>query len=285
MMRVLKFVVLLLLAIAAVGPFIWLLITALRGASEPVFAWPPTFVPAAPTLGNFVSVWQQAPMGLYLLNSAAMAAIAVGLNLLLSVLAGYPLARMQFKGSRWVSGFIVLTMLVPFQVLLIPLYLQFQQLGLAGEPAGLLGRVLPAQLGAWLGMALPIAVSGFGMLMVRQKLLSVPLSLEESAVLDGCNSWQVLMHIHLPQLKATLTVLAVFTFMAAWGELLWPSVLVGNSRFYPLAVGLVQLQGLFSANWRLIAVGTILSMVPVLVVFLMAQKQFMAGSLSGAVKE
>jgi putative chitobiose transport system permease protein len=279
-----RYLLLSLLSVLAVGPFAWLLVTALRGPNEAVFSWPPSFWPSAPTLQNFLEVWQTAPMGDYLLNSVGMSLLAVGCNLILSILAGYPLARMNFPGQKIILIAIILAMLLPFQVLLIPLYLLFQQLGLSGDGGGLLGDWLPHRLAAWAGMALPFAVSSFGMLMVRQKLLSIPTALEESAVLEGCNSLQLLYHVHLPQLRPTLAVLAVFTFMAVWGELLWPSVLVGNGKFYPFSVGLVQLQGLFSTNWRLIAAGTILSIVPVLALFLLAQRQFMAGSLEGSVK-
>ncbi|MEB3206529.1 MAG: carbohydrate ABC transporter permease [Vampirovibrionales bacterium] len=279
-----RYLILLLLSALAVGPFAWLLVTALRGSQEAVFSWPPSFWPASPTLSHFIDVWRAAPMGDYLINSMAMSTLAVGCNVFLSVLAGYPLARMHFAGKQLLLVLIILAMLLPFQVLLIPLYLLFQHLGLSGDGGGLLGSWLPHRLAAWVGMALPFAVSSFGMLMVRQTLLSIPASLEESAVLEGCNSLQLLWHVHLPQLRATLSVLAIFTFMAVWGELLWPSVLVGNGRYYPFSVGLVQLQGLFSTNWRLIAAGTLLSILPVLMVFMVAQRQFMSGSLEGAVK-
>lgn len=271
----LRYGVLGLLALQAVGPFLWLLSTALKGSGENIFAYPPQFIPAHPTLDNFFSVWQKVPMPWFFINSIVVTILTIFFNITLSVLAAYPLARMRFKGQNTIFFSILATMMIPFQVLMIPLYLICLKLNLT-DSAGLVN--------GWLGLVLPFAVSGFGIFFVRQALVTLPKELEESAVLDGCNSWQILWHILLPLIRPTLATLAVFAFMGAWGEFLWPSIILSNPQHFTLPVGLVQLQSAFSADWKLIAAGTLLSMVPMLIFFFALQRYFVSGATAGSVK-
>jgi putative chitobiose transport system permease protein len=182
---------------------------------------------------------------------------------------------MQFKGKRWWLLGVLATMMIPFQVIMIPLYLLLLQLHLTGTD-GLIQ--------SWFGRALPLAISGFGIFFVRQALLSIPRALEESAILDGCDSWQVLWHVMVPLIRPTLATLAVFTFMASWGEFLWASIMLSTPETFTLPVGLVQLQGIFSADWRLIAAGTVMSMIPIMVLFFSLQRYFVRGAMMGSVK-
>lgn len=267
--------ILMLLVVLSIGPFLWLLSTALKSGGENIFAYPPRFLPDQPTLGNFVEVWGKVPMMAYFINSLVVTGLSVILNLVFSVLAAYPLARMQFRGQQAFFYAILATMMIPFQVIMIPLYLIMLKMHL-NDTAGVVN--------GWLGMVIPFAVSGFGIFFVRQAMVTLPKDLEESAVLDGCNSFQVLWRVLLPLITPTLAALAVFTFMATWGEFLWPSILLSEPEHFTLPLGLVQLQGAFSANWRLIAAGTILSILPVLAFFLVLQRHFVSGTLAGSVK-
>lgn len=275
MKKPLRYVILILLTIISIGPFLWLLSTALKGPGENIFAYPPQFIPKQPTLANFAAVWQKVPMLQFFINSIVVTLLTIFCNLSLSVLAAYPLARMHFRGQGVLFFSILATMMIPFQVLMIPLYLICLKLNLV-DSAGLIN--------GWLGLVLPFAVSGFGIFFVRQALVTLPRELEESAVLDGCNSWQILWHVLLPLIRPTLATLAVFGFMAAWGEFLWPSVILSEPTHFTLPLGLVQLQSAFSSDWKLIAAGTLLSMIPVLVFFFALQRYFIAGALSGSVK-
>lgn len=270
-----QYVILILLTIISIGPFLWLLSTAMKGTGENIFAYPPQFIPQNPTLSNFVAVWQKVPMLQFFINSTVVTLLTIFFNLSLSVLAAYPLARMRFKGRGVLFFGILATMMIPFQVLMIPLYLICLKLNLT-DSAGLVN--------GWLGLVLPFAVSGFGIFFVRQALVTLPRELEESAVLDGCNSWQILWHVLLPLIRPTLATLAVFAFMAAWGEFLWPSIILSEPTHFTLPLGLVQLQSAFSSDWKLIAAGTLLSMIPVLLFFFALQRYFIAGALSGSVK-
>ncbi len=276
----LRYALLCTLAFFAIGPFLWLLSTALKSGSENIFAYPPKLLPETPTLGNFTEVWQKLPMLNFFLNTLVITGLTVLFNLLFSLLSAYPLARMSFRGRQAIFTLVLATMMIPFHVVMIPLYLFMLKLGLTDSNAGLFG----SHANGWLGLVLPFSVSGFGIFFVRQALVSLPKELEESAVLDGCTSVDVLFRVLLPLMLPTMATLAVFTFMAMWGEFLWPSILQSDPQQFVLSVGLVQLQGAFSANWRLIAAGTLLSMIPVLVFFVVLQRYFVSGVLAGSVK-
>lgn len=278
--KIMAYGLLVLLSLAAVGPFLWLLSTALKSSDENIFSAVPQLIPAKPTIANFQEVMQKVPMVAYVINSTIVAILTVVLNLALSVLAAYPLARMKFKGQKMMVLLVLSTMMIPFQVIMIPLYLIVLKLGLVDSNPAIFGGLI----NGWLGLVLPFAISGFGIFFVRQAFLALPKELEECAMLDGCNSFQILTKVFLPLLGPTLATLAVFTFMAAWGEFLWPSIVQSEPKQFMLPLGLIQLQGAFSANWRLIAAGTILSMVPIIVFFLALQRYFVSGNLSGSVK-
>ncbi|MBK8190114.1 MAG: carbohydrate ABC transporter permease [Vampirovibrionales bacterium] len=275
-------VILLILAALAIGPFLWLLSTALRSGDETIFG-AVSLLPKRPTLENFAEVWRRADMGAFLINSLVISALTVVMNLTLSVLCAYPLARMRFAGRSMVFAAVLATMMIPFQVMMIPLYLLTLKLGLS-DSAPLWPGLSDHRLQTWLGLSAPFAISGFGIFFVRQALASLPRDLEESAALDGCNSWQTLRLVLLPMIRPALATLAVFCFMASWGEFLWPSILVSKQASFTLPVGLAYLQGAFSANWRLIAAGAVLSMLPVLGLFALTQRAFVSGANAGAVK-
>lgn len=269
LLKALWAVVLIALALLTVGPFAWLLVTALKGPGENIFAYPPSLWPAAPTLENFRLVWEAVPLGRYFLNSVGISLVSVVLNVLLASLAAYPLARMRFKGSKGIEAALLATLMVPLPVLMIPLFLLVTKLGLINSYAGLL---------------LPTAVNAFGIFLMRNAFLAVPRELEEAALIDGATSWQIFWRVLVPLVMPSLATLAIFDFVAAWGDFLWPLLVLKNPDLYTLPVGIAYLAGTFSANWRLIAAGAVLAILPILLVFLFLQRYFIAGQTEGAVK-
>ena len=211
----------------------------------------------------------------YALNSFIVASFTVVLNLIFSALAAYPLARMNFKGKNIIFFGILATIMVPFQAIMLPIYIITLKLNLVDSYGNLNG---------YLGLILPFAVNAFGIFLLRQAFLAVPRELEESAVIDGCNSLQIFFKVLLPLIKPSLAVLAIFTFIGSWGEFLWPSIILTKDSLYTLPVGINDLQGAFSANYRLIAAGSIVSIIPIVIFFLSLQKYFIQGSTEGAVK-
>ena len=260
----------LLLALISAGPFLWLLSTALKGPEENLFAYPPRFIPRNITLGNFAYVFAGIPFPRYLMNSFFTAGISVALNLGIAGTAAYPLARMAFPGKKLIFMAILSTMMIPFQVTMIPIFIFATRLGLKNSYAGLV---------------LPTAVTAFGIFLIRQAFLVIPRSLEEAALIDGSRSWTVFSRILIPLAKPSLAVLAIFSFLNSWGNFLWPMLILDQKKKFTLPLGLQDLQGTFTNDWRLIAAGTVVSVLPVLIVFLFAQKYFVQGAWAGAVKE
>lgn len=267
--------VLILVSLLSIFPFIWLISTSLKGNSENIFAYPPTIIPEDFTWANYIGVWDKVDFIGYFLNSMIVAGGTVILNLILSAMAGYPLARMEFKGKKFVFFSILATIMIPFQAIMLPVYLITLKLHLVDSVSNFAG---------FIGMIMPFAVSAFGIFLMRQAFLGIPKEMEEAAVIDGCNVWQLFWKVLLPMVKPSLAVLAIFTFIGSWGEFLWPSIVLTKESMYTLPVGVNNLQGMFSSNWRFIAAGSILSTVPILIFFLAMQRYFISGENDGAVK-
>ena len=274
--KILAHLFLLILSIISVGPFIWLISTAMKSPNEDIFSYPPVFIPSQPTIENFIGVWNKVPFGDYLWNSIIVSIFTILLNLVLSSLAAYPLARMKFKGKNFVFYAILSTIMVPFQVIMIPIYLMTLKLNLVDSVSNIAG---------FAGLILPFAVNAFGIFLMRQAFLTIPKELEEAAVIDGCSAFDIWWRVMMPLVKPALATLAIFTFVGAWSEFLWPSIVLTKQEMYTLPVGINHLQGVFSANWRYIAAGAIISTIPILVLFLALQRYFIGGTTQGAVKE
>ena len=267
--------ILIIVSLLSVFPFIWLLSTALKGPDENIFQYPPVFIPEQFTFANFKGVWHQIPFMLYFWNSMIVAVFTVILNLILSSLAAYPLARMDFKGKKPVFYLLLSTIMIPFQAIMLPVYLIILKLNMVDSVNNFMG---------FLGLILPFAVNAFGIFLMRQAFLAIPRELEEAAFVDGCNVFKIWWKILIPMVKPTLAVLAIFTFIGSWGEFLWPSIVLTKKALYTLPVGVNDLQGMFSANWRYIAAGSLISTIPILIFFIAMQKYFISGENDGAVK-
>jgi putative chitobiose transport system permease protein len=266
--RTFLYIALFFVAAITAAPFVWILLTALKG-SEDVFAFPPEIIPSELHFGNFVETWQVVPFGTYILNSTIVAVGMVGLNVLLASLAAYPLARMEFKGKTVLFILILSTMMVPEQVIMIPLYQITMNMGL---------------LNTLTGVILPFSVNAFGIFLMRQFYLTIPKELEDAAIVDGCSPFRIWWSIMLPLSKPAVATLTVFTFVAAWSSFLWPLVILQETEKFTLPVGLAYLMGQFSANFKYVAAGSVIAILPVLAVYWAMQRYFIQGILSGGVK-
>jgi putative chitobiose transport system permease protein len=252
-----------------IGPFLWLLSTSLKSASENIFTYPPNFIPQSITFENFSRVFASQPFFTYLLNSALVAAISVFLNLLLASLAAYPLARMPFKGRSFIFAVLLASMMLPFQLLMIPVYELAVALGLQNT---------------YLGLVLPHACTAFGIFFMRQAFLAIPVALEEAAMMEGVSRLKIWWYVLMPLVKPSLATLAVFSFIASWGDFLWPLIIIDQPSLFTLPLGVNRLAATFSLDWRLIAAGAIFSIIPILVFFTFTQRYFIEGAMKGAVK-
>ena len=267
--------VLIFASLLSIFPFIWLISTSLKGNSENIFAYPPQIIPVDFTWDNYIGVWHRVNFIGYFINSMIVAAGTVILNLILSSLAAYPLARMEFKGKKITFFAVLATIMIPFQAIMLPVYLITIKLHLTDNYGSFAG---------FMGLIMPFAVSAFGIFLMRQAFLTIPKEMEEAAIVVGCNVFQIFWKVLLPMVKPSLAVLAIFTFIGSWGEFLWPSIVLTKEAMYTLPVGVNNLQGMFSSNWRYIAAGSILATIPILIFFLAMQKYFISGENEGAIK-
>lgn len=262
---------LLLIAIAAVTvyPFLWVFFTSFKGASDPVYTVPPQLIPRAPTLANYLRVWNQLPIPNFFANSIIVALATVVFNLLVCSLAAYPLAKMQFKGRNAIFYLILATFAVPAQLTSIPSYV------LAVNVFKYYDNIL--------SLIFPSLATAFNIFMLRQAFMSVPNELIEAAKCDGASELRIWWSVLLPVIRPTLATAAIFVFVNQWNDFFWPSLMLHTRSHMTLQVGLVALQGMFASDARGVAAGVTLTVIPILIFFVTLQKYFVHG-LGGALK-
>ena len=265
----LQLALLLLLALLTLLPLLWLVSTSLKGPSEDIFTSPPALLPSRPSLEAYGRLFHDYPMGTYLLNSALVSGVAVVANLLFSSLAAYPLARLSFRGREAVLALIVATVLIPFQVVMIPLYVLMVRVGLRNS---------------LMALVLPQATTAFGIFLLRQSFLAVPKELEEAARIDGCTPVGEWWNVLIPAARPDLITLGMLTFIGTWSDFLWPLIIIDEPKIYTLPLGLQQLASSFSLDWRLVAAGSVVSILPVLVLFIFLQRTILPTQTADAVK-
>ena len=265
----LQLTLLLLLALVVLLPLLWLVSTSLKGPAENIFTSPPALLPSQPSLAAYGQLFAANPMLTYLRNSALVSALAVLANLLFCSLAAYPLARLRFRGRGLVLALVVATILIPFQVVMIPLYLLMVQLGLRNS--------------LW-ALILPQAATAFGIFLLRQSFLGVPVELEEAARIDGCSPLGEWWNVMIPAARSDLITLAMFVFIGSWSDFLWPLIILDDPGLYTLPLGLQQLASSFSLDWRLVAAGSVVSILPVLLLFILLQRFILPNASGDAVK-
>lgn len=266
---VLRYVLLLAVLALTVGPFLWQLSTSLKGPNEDIFSSPPKFFPSDPTLDNYSRVADTIPVWDYALNSLKVASANVVTNCVGSALAGYALARLRYRGRRAATLAFILAMLVPVEGIIIAQFTTMRDLGLNNT---LLGVLLPGSVGA------------MNVLLMRNAFLNLPVEIEEAAFVDGANVWQRFLRIALPSVKGTLAVVAIFAFMGSWDDFLWPLIVLSDPENFTLTIGLNYLHGTFANDERLVAAGTIIAVLPLIVLFAGLQRFFFRGVGEGAVK-
>ena len=267
--RCLQLAVLILLALMVLIPLLWLVSTSLKGPAEDIFSSPPALLPAQPSLNAYWTLFEKNPLTTYLINSAVVSVTAVVANLLFCSLAAYPLARLQFSGRGVVLALVVATILIPFQVVMIPLYLLMVQLVLRNT---------------LLALVIPQAATAFGLYLLRQSFLGVPKELEEAARIDGCSRLGEWWNVMIPAAQADLITLGMFVFIGTWGDFLWPLVILDDPNLYTLPLGLQQLSSSFSLDWRIVAAGSVVSILPVLLLFVLLQRFILPSASGDAVK-
>ena len=261
-----KYILLLVLVVLFVGPFFWMASIALR-ASGNIYSF--RLIPENPTLQNFIDTWNIFGFAQAFLNSVLVAIATVGLNILLCSMAAYPLARLKFPGAQVVFYLILSTMMIPFQLYMIPLFLTVCRMGLHDQ---LLAIVLQGSVGA------------FGIFLIRQHYFTIPDELEEAARIDGAGEFSIWWRIMFPLTKPAVAALAIFIFVANWSNFLWPLIIIESPEKYTLPLAVAKLSGAFVDKTQYIAAGSIIAVAPVIILFFFLQRFFIGGLTLGAVK-
>jgi putative chitobiose transport system permease protein len=267
------YLILLLIALFALFPFLWTLAIAITdkkvASGISIYDFPASLFPRRITLGNFAEVFETFGLAKYLVNSIIITGLTVMGTLLVSAFAAYPLAKLKFPGKAFLFTAILATLVLPSETNFIVNILTLQKIGL---------------LNTYWGVVIPIIATAFGIFVIRQAYLIIPESLSESARMDGASDLQILTRIMIPLSVPSLTALGIFTLVNTWNSYFWPSVaLIFAPEKIPLAVAVLRLKGDFNYDPFNVAAGSMIMMIPVLIVFVAAQRFFMRG-LEGAVK-
>jgi putative chitobiose transport system permease protein len=256
-------------AFVTVFPFLWMLLTSLKGPADQITSVPPQFIPSHPTLANYQKVVNGLPVGQFFQNSIIVSIAVTALNVLVSAMAAYPLAKMRFRGREAIFYLLLATLIVPAQLTYIPSFI------LAVNTFHYY-NTLPA-------VVFPSLASAFNIFLMRQAFRGVPNDLIDAARVDGAGELRVWWQILLPTVRPSMAAVAIFTFVTSWNDFLWPSLMLHDRTQMTLPVGLAALQGFFSSDFRSIAAGVTMTVVPILLFFIVVQRYFVRG-LAGAVK-
>nr|WP_317407859.1 carbohydrate ABC transporter permease [Fournierella massiliensis] len=262
---VLTYVMLILIAIVCAGPFIWLLAASFRSGQN---IYDISLIPQNPTLENYIGVWEFLSVPRYLLNTIIITVASIAMDVILSALCAYPLACMRFKGKNFILGVLLASMIIPAAAGMIINYLTISAMRLLNTLAG---------------VVLVGSVKVFSIILLRQGYMGVPKDLIEAARIDGAGELRIWWQIMLPGIMPTVSTVIIFDFISRWNEFLWPIIVLQDPAKYPLAAALQYLNGSFNYKFGYIAAGAIISVIPVIVVFILCQKNYIE-AVSGAVK-
>ncbi|HXH33055.1 MAG TPA: carbohydrate ABC transporter permease [Plantibacter sp.] len=259
---VISYVVLCLVALAFISPLVYMVATSLKPAAE-TFTTPPTLVGSAIRWENYSEAFSYLPFGRFLLNGLFVAVIGTMINMAVSVLSGYAFSRLRWKGRNVVFVLFLATMMIPQDVLLIPLYVMMQGFG---------------WVDSFQALIIPFAFTALGAFLCRQFFLTVPQELDDAARVDGAGVVKTFFHVMLPLARPTLAVLAVFSFIAYWNSFLWPLIIINDVNTYgTIPLGLQQFFGQQGSQWNLVMAASVISMLPTVLMLILLQKHLIRG--------
>lgn len=250
-------------------PFIWMLSTSLKSLNE-VFIFPPSFLGEKIVWQNYLKISSRFNYWGYFLNSVKISAWVVGFQLFTSSMAGFVFARLKFKMRDKLFALYLATMMIPFQVTIIPNFLQMSFYNLINTHWSLM---------------IPPMVSAFGTFLMRQFFITVPHELDEASKIDGCTPFSTFTKVLLPMAKSTLATLAIFCFMGIWNDYFGPLIYLSKETLFTLTLGLARMKGMYSTDWPVLMASTCISIMPVLVAFLLAQDAFVKGVMLSGMKD
>lgn len=258
----------LLLALFFLIPVIWVVISSFKSSSE-LFVFPPTLLPQEPTSVNYQNALNAGSFGLYTRNSLFVAIVSTLIALVTNSLAAFALAKYRFKGREFLFLLTLATIMIPLQVIMVPIFLVLRQIGLTDS--------------LW-GIIIPPAATPTGVFLLRQYMLSIPDEILEAARVDGASEWAIYWRIILPLSIPALATLAIFSFTWRWNDFVWPFIVLTSESKSTLQLALARLVGQFGVDWSTLLAATVLTMLPMLIVFLLLQRYFLSNATAGSVK-
>lgn len=249
-------------------PFFWMISSSLKNDVE-AFATPPTIFPTSPTLDNYRSVAHYLDIKQLFINSICVSLVVTFLQLLTSSLAGYAFARIKFKGKSVIFMAYLVTMMIPMQVVVVPLFIEMRELNL---------------IDSYLGLGLPMIVSAFGVFFMRQAMMGIPKEIEEAAILDGAGHFRIFLRIAIPLTIPALSALCILAFMSVWNAFLWPLIILFSPEKMTIPLGLAILHGENKTDWPMVMAGTTLAVIPIAIVYILLQKQITQSFLTAGLK-
>jgi multiple sugar transport system permease protein len=248
-------------SIVMIFPFVWMILTSFKTVPESMQV-PPSIFPKQYNLSNFVDAMASLPFVNMYINTALMIVFRVLCAVAFSSMAGYAFAKLNFKGKNILFGIVLMQMMLPSQIFIIPQYQMVAKLGAANTIFALV---------------FPGLVSAFGTFFLRQAYMGIPTEIGEAAYLDGCNQWQAFVKVMFPLTGSSVAALSVFTAVFAYGDLMWPLVVNSDLNMMTLSSGLATLRGQFSTNFPVLMAGSLLAMLPMVILYLFFQRQFIEG--------
>jgi len=248
-------------------PFLWTIITSITPGAGLTLT--PALIPEDPSLEAYRRLFAERPFGRIMLNSIGLAAVTTLAQLFTSATAAYAFSRLPFRGRGVVFAVYLATMMIPLQVLIVPLFVELKTLGL---------------IDSYLGALLPTFASAFGIFLLRQAVNQVPRELDEAATLDGAGHFRIFWQVVLPNIRPALATLTVFAFMGSWNSFLWPLVVLRSPELQTLPVALAGLQGQYTTQWDIVMAGSVVSVLPMLALYVFAQKYVIQGVASSGIK-
>lgn len=266
-LRGILFLFLCIASLLTILPFIWMISTSFK-KPDAIFVLPPQWIPKQPVLENFRILFEEVNFFRHFVNSVVLATASTLVSLFVNSMAGYAFAKYQFRGREKVFNLLLATMMVPAQVTMIPVFLLLKKIGL---------------LDTYWGIIIPGSASVFAIFLMRQFMVAIPNDYIEAARIDGCNEWQIYLKLILPLSKPVLATLTIFTFMGSWNDFLWPLIVMFREKMYTLPVALANLSGgAHEADYGILMAGAMVVVIPIVIVFLLMQRQYIRGiSMTG----
>jgi multiple sugar transport system permease protein len=255
-------------AVVTVIPLLWMLSASFMPQGEAT-AFPPRLVPSRPTLEHYVALFTRLNLGRAFANSIFVALVATALSLLLNSMAGYAFAKLRFRGRDRLFAFLVAALVIPPQVAMLPLFLMMKSAGLVNT---------------YVGVLIPYIATISGVFLVRQFMVSVPDDILAAARIDGASELRIYWSVILPLARPVLATLGIFTFMSAWNDFMWPLIILTDDERYTMPVAVANLVGEHAQDLELMMASAVITVIPVLAVFFVLQKQYIAGIMAGGVK-